>query len=251
MTLARTFEEIEYPATDGEPMGETDLHRKWMVRLWDLLSYHYRGRRVYVSGNLLVYYEAGDPSRYIVPDVFVATDIDPSARRVFEIWEEGKSPDVVFEVTSTSTQEDDMCHKPRLYAEIGVKEYFLYDPTSEYLWPPLQGFRLVDEGYEEFEPDESGALECQELGLLLRLEAGRLVIYDRQTGQPLRTEAEAERLAREAERQALQAERQAREAAEARADAEAQARQAAEQELQRLREQLKPTAYYTQAGTSR
>jgi hypothetical protein len=118
---------------------------------------------------------------------------------------------VAFEVTSKSTRQHDTSFKPRLYAEIGVKEYFLFDPTSEYLLPPLKGFRLAGNSYEEMEPEESGSLVCQELELLLRLEAGRLVIHDRRTDQPLRTEAEAERSAREA----------------------------AEQELQRLREQLK------------
>jgi hypothetical protein len=85
-------------------------------------------------------------------------------------------------------------------------------------------FRWVEGVYRETTPDESGALECQELGLGLRLEAGRLVIYDRQSGQPLLTEAESER--------------QAREAAEERAEAEAEARRTAEEELRRLRARL-------------
>ena len=239
MTLVRTIQEIEYPDTDGQPMGETDLHRNWMIRIFDLLSYYYRDQRVYVGCDLLVYFEEGAPSRFIVPDIFIAAGCDPGDRRIFKTWEEGKSPDVAFEVTSKSTRRHDSSFKPHIYAEIGVKEYFLYDPTSEYLLPPLRGFRLTGESYVEMEPEESGSLVCQELGLLLCLEAGRLVIYDRRTDQPLRTEAESERRAREAEHRAFEAERRAREAAEARAEAEAQARRAAEQELQRLREQLK------------
>jgi hypothetical protein len=46
---------IEYPEWDGQPMGETDLHRDWMVRILDILRYRYRGNRVYVASNLLVY----------------------------------------------------------------------------------------------------------------------------------------------------------------------------------------------------
>jgi hypothetical protein len=30
MSLA--LKEIDYPESDGRPMGETDLHRLWMVR---------------------------------------------------------------------------------------------------------------------------------------------------------------------------------------------------------------------------
>ena len=246
MTLVPAIQEVEYPETDGQPMGETDLHRNWMIRIFDLLKYQFRDQRVYVGCDLLVYFEEGNPSRFIVPDVFVATDTDPGERRIFKTWDEGKGPDVAFEVTSKSTRRHDSSFKPRVYAEIGIKEYFLYDPTSEYLLPPLKGFRLVGESYVEIEPDASGSLICEELGFSLRLEAGRLAIYDCRTGQPLRTEAEAERLARIAEqqtREATEARAEAAEAraeaAEARAEAEAQARQAAEQELQRLREQSK------------
>jgi hypothetical protein len=63
--------EVEYPETDGRPLGETDLHREWMIRMIDLLKYRYRGQRVYVSGNLLMYYEEGDPSHFVVPDPMV------------------------------------------------------------------------------------------------------------------------------------------------------------------------------------
>ena len=146
---------------------------------------------------------------------------------MFKIWEEGKAPDVVIEVTSRSTRRHDSIYKARVYAEIGVKEYFLYDPTGDYLLPPLKGFRWVEGGYREMAPDESGALACQELRLGLRLEAGRLVIYDWHSGQPLLTEAEAER--------------QAREAAEERAEGEAAAHRAVEEELRRLRGRIGAT----------
>jgi hypothetical protein len=59
MTLVQVVEEIEYPENDGEPMGETDLHRNWMVRIHDMLSCRYRDQKVYVGSNLLVYYEEG------------------------------------------------------------------------------------------------------------------------------------------------------------------------------------------------
>ncbi|MBW3541361.1 MAG: Uma2 family endonuclease, partial [Planctomycetes bacterium] len=99
--------EIEYPESDGRPMGETDLHRDWMVRLIELLRYRYRGQRVYVSGDLLVYYEEGNPQKYVVPDTFVVKDCDPGRRRIFKIWEEGRVPDAVFEVTSRKTRRKD------------------------------------------------------------------------------------------------------------------------------------------------
>ena len=45
MNLGPAVIEIEYPESDGKPRGETDLHRKWMNRICDLLSCRYRGQR--------------------------------------------------------------------------------------------------------------------------------------------------------------------------------------------------------------
>lgn len=232
MSLIETTTDIDYPESDGLPMGETDLHRDWMIRLLDMLKYRYRGQRVYVASDLLVYYEEGEPTRYVVPDEFVVLDCDPGRRRTFKIWEEGKVPNVVIEVTSKGTRNEDTKHKPRRYADIGVREYFLYDPTSDYLNPPLRGFRLEDNRHVPIEPGESGALECRELGLLLRLEDGELVMYDAETSERLLTESEAEQRAREEAQRAGEQAQRAREEAEARAVA-------AEKELEKLREQLK------------
>jgi len=210
MSLITTLTDIEYPESDDEPMGETDLHRKWMIRIYDLLSYRYRGQRVYVGSNLLVYYTEGAPHEFVVPDNFVVLDCDPRERRIFQLWKEERVLNVVFEVTSRFTKKRDQVFKPQAYAQIGVKEVFLYDPTGDYLRPVLQGYRSVEGQLTSIERDSAGGLECRELGLLLNLEKRRLVLIDRETGQPLLTEAEA---------------------AKARADT-------AEAELRRLREQI-------------
>jgi Uma2 family endonuclease len=224
MELPTTLE-IEYPETDGQPMGETDLHRQWMYRIIDLLTHRYRDQRVYVTGNLLVYYEEGSPSRFVVPDAMVVKDCDPGVRRTFKLWEEQRIPSAVFETTSRYTKREDTVYKPQLYERLLIPEYFLYDPTADYLPPPLQGHRLVEDKYVRIEPDASGRLLCSELGLWLRLEDGELVMYDCESRLRLLTEAEEERAGHEAERAA-------REAAEA-------AREAAEAENERLRAKLK------------
>lgn len=224
MSFLRTVDEIQYPESDGKPMAETELHQDWMIRLRDIVRLRYHGQRVYVAGNLLVYYQQGDPRRSVAPDLFVVLDCDPGRRRTFKIWEEGKTPDMVIEVTSESTRREDEVTKPQVYARMGVPEYFLYDPTSDYLNPPLQGFRLGRGKYKRIQPDTSGALACERLGLLLRLEESQLQLYDGSTGRPLPTAVEAA----EAGRMAAET---ARAAAEQRA-AELEA------ELQRLRSQM-------------
>jgi len=199
MTLVQTVHEIEYPESDGMPMGETDLHRDWMVRILDILRLRYRGQRVYVASDLLLYYQEGDPTKFVVPDDFVVLDCDPARRNTFKIWEEdNRVPHAVFEVTSRSTRREDEVFKPRVYARIGVPEYFLYDPTSDYLSPPLQGFRIDRGNYTRITPDDTGALRCEQLGITLRLERGNLAMVDARSGQVLRTEAEAAEAARQA-----------------------------------------------------
>jgi len=233
--------QVHYPESDGKPMGETDLHRDEMVRHIEILQDLYEGQRVYVSGDLLVYYVEGNPKKYVVPDAFVVKGIAPRRRRIYKIWVEGKAPDVVFETTSRKTRRKDTIDKPKLYARLGVREYFLFDPEQEYLDPPLQGYRLVADAYERIQPDEAGSLESQELQLSLRMEEDVVQFYRLDTGERLltpreRATREAGQAAREAERAAREAERADQEAE--RADREAEARRSAEAELARLREEL-------------
>src|SRR5277367_603781 len=93
--------EIDYPTSDGKPMAETDLHRKLMIEVIELLDGFFANRSdVYVSGNMLVFYEEGNPRKHRAPDVFVVWGVPKHERENFKIWEEGKAPGVVIEITS-------------------------------------------------------------------------------------------------------------------------------------------------------
>lgn len=214
---------IYYPETDGKPMAESDLHRDFMFYLINLLQRFFQGQQVYVTGNLLVYYEKGNPYKSVAPDCFVVRDVDPGPRTTYQIWEEGRGPEVVFEVSSKTTHNADLTKKMRLYAKLGVREYFIYDPTSDYLDPPLIAYELVDgHGYlpmtplnEEvrlgelaFIPVEGEAPTYQStiLGLRLTLdEANRLCLFDLKTDEQLLSDAEA-RLQAEHHAQQVEAE---------------------------------------------
>jgi Uma2 family endonuclease len=237
MSTADTTYQVEYPETDGEPMGETDLHIHWMIRIRDILKYRYRGERVYVGADLLIYYAEGEPRKFVSPDVFVVKDCDTHFRRIYKLWEEKKPPHVALEVTSRSTRREDEVIKPHRYAGIGVAEYFLYDPSAEYLSPPLAGFRLTDLEYERIEPNDRNQLECRELGLTLELDGLDLVLRDGRSGRVLPTGMEAEEAAREAAEAAREAAESAREAAESAARAAEARASALEEELRRLRGQ--------------
>jgi len=62
---------VHYPETDGKPMAETDRHYRLVTNTRFSLEWHFRQRDdVYVSGNLFVYYEEGNPKKCVAPDVF-------------------------------------------------------------------------------------------------------------------------------------------------------------------------------------
>jgi Uma2 family endonuclease len=185
---------VHYPSSDGKPMAETDLHRDEMVRLITTLQNAFADRSdVYVSGNLLLYYVEGDPRRSVAPDVFVVFGIAKHRREIYKLWEEKAGPAVVIEVTSRTTRREDLEKKRDLYARLGVREYYLYDPRFarlQYLDPPLQGLRLEGEVYRPMATDADGALISEALGMRLHLIDRQLRLFDAHTGALLLSPAE-------------------------------------------------------------
>jgi Putative restriction endonuclease len=106
------------------------------------------------------------------------------------IWEEGKGPDAVIELTSKTTRKEDTVKKFSLYQDIlRVREYFLCDPRAEYLKPSLQGFRLDGQAYKSIEAVK-GRLPSEVLGLHLESEEMGLKLFDPKSGQCVLTSQE-------------------------------------------------------------
>jgi Uma2 family endonuclease len=185
-------------------MAETDWHRDLMVRLIEILQFFYRLRpRVYVSGNLLVYYERGNRRRHVSPDVFVVRGVGNHQRPNYLLWEERKGPEVVIEITSSSTEDEDRRRKRGLYQDtLKVREYFQFDPDGDYLDPPLQGYRLRQGVYQPIRP-RHGRLPSQVLGLHLERDGRILQLWNPQTEEWLPTPAEHAEQRAEQARQAL------------------------------------------------
>jgi Uma2 family endonuclease len=200
VTRQRQVVQVVYPEEDGKPMGETDTHRQAIIDLLVMLDDRYADRPdVYVSGDLFLYHEEGNPRAVICPDVFVAFGVQPGARRTYKVWEEGRPPTVVFEVSSRSTRREDFGSKKATCAMLGVAEYFVYDPLGEYLKPPLQGFRLAGTAYVPIVPGDGGAIESRRLGLRLSVADGKLIVVDSRTGERLLGMAAERQARREAE----------------------------------------------------
>jgi Uma2 family endonuclease len=215
LTTAAT--QVYYPESDGKPMGETDVHIDALIYLREALRDYFRDDpQMYIAGNMLLYYEEGNPAACVAPDVFVVQGVAKGERRTYRLWEESQPPIVVFEITSRGSRLEDLGTKRVVYAMLGVQEYFLYDPLGEYLRPSLQGYRLQEGEYQRVPSESEGRLTSQALGLELRLEEGRLRLVNPTTGERLLTPAEAQAARR----------------------TEAMGRRAAEAELERLRAEL-------------
>ena len=85
---------IDYPSSDGKPMAESDFQFTPLAYARDSLRLHFRDRTdVYVAGNLLIYYEEGNPKARVAPDVFVVLGVPNRDRSSYFLWEDRKAPD--------------------------------------------------------------------------------------------------------------------------------------------------------------
>ena len=159
---------IRRPADGGKrfPTHPADLRRR---RAAAPLSPPPRRVRLRQPADLL---PGGEPSAVVAPDVFVlgAANEDRSSYR---LWQEPKGPDFVLEITSRTTYREDQGKKREVYRTLDVREYWQYDPTGDYLEPPLQGLELSAGEYRRLPgrelADGTLALASAVLGLELRL----------------------------------------------------------------------------------
>ena len=200
--------ETIYPDSDGQPMGETPRHVRTILDSYEILDYWFRDKHdVFVAANMFLYYVRGDPHKHVSPDVFVVKGIPKiktPERRSYRLWEEGKAPSAVLEITSATTWDEDAEDKFNLYQDVlHVGEYFLFDPYSENLKTGLAGYRLVRGKYQVIKPVH-GRLPSKVLELHLENDHGRVRFFNPATRQYLPTIREAreemERLKNELEK---------------------------------------------------
>lgn len=229
----------EYPFSDGRVLMETDPHANSIVAMRNQLQWHFEARpAVYVAGSMAVYWRQGDPSAVVAPDLFVVLGVTKGDRRSYRAWDEGGIvPAFVVEVASGSTSRRDATGKRATYEQIGVREYWRFDPTGKWTAQGLVGWRLADGGYQRVrEEAEVGRYRSEVLGLELRAEGWLLRFRDPILRRDLLTHSEfgralqqTSRALQDAQRERNEAERE-RDEAERRAETEAESRLQAEQE---------------------
>lgn len=208
---------------------ESERHREQMHLLIDTLQDAWRDRRdFYVSGNMAVYFSETQAKKqdFRAPDFFLVLDVERRERKGWVVWEEdGRSPDVVIELISESTEAADRGRKKQIYERaLRVPFYGIYDPLSA----RFDAYELgADRVYHALAPDEHGRVWCAPVGMYLGIHSlawkhlpGPWLRWIDRDGKPL-TDARAH--AEEAETRARDAEDRLRRA---------------EEELARLRDEL-------------
>jgi Uma2 family endonuclease len=187
---------IEYPSSDGEPLAESYLHLYAILTTLEVIKQYLQGRQATVLADQFLYYAQGFPKLRVAPDVMVIFDVPPGGRDSYKVWEEGQVPQVVFEMTSQGTQKQDQEQKKNLYEQLGILEYWLFDPKGEWIEEKLRGYRLEGETYQLITDGVS-----QPLGLRLAVEGELLGFYRLDTKDKLLTPTElAEQLQQERQR---------------------------------------------------
>ncbi len=194
------LESVVYPDSDDEPMAENMVQADAIRAAYLALKGHFLScpNRPLLAGAMLMYYVEGDPTQSVAPDVMAVFGVGTRRRSSYKLWEERKAPDFILEVSSPSSREKDRTTKADLYASLGVREYFLFDPgdqeDAEDLEDPEDGpdgevlcYRSWGTGYLECGRSRSREQELQSetLGLRVRPVGTLLRFRDLETGKDL------------------------------------------------------------------
>src|SRR5262245_34654149 len=99
--------EDDLPYDDGEPM-DSERHLEQLSLLVEQLKLLWKDRDdVYVGGNMAIYFSELQAKKndFRGPDVFVVLDTVKRERKSWVVWQEGgRTPDVVIELLSASTE---------------------------------------------------------------------------------------------------------------------------------------------------
>lgn len=181
--------EIYYSPTDPNAIPETDIHFKLIANLVLTLRTFFQNRAdANVFGDIMFYYERGNPQKFVAPDVMVCFGIDKKPRKTYRLWDENQIvPAVVIEAASQTTWLKDVSAKLALYQKLGVKEYYIYDAEYSNLPASLMAYRLDEFGVLEEVEIENRRIFSQSLNLELVDTGETLRLFNPETNEFLMT----------------------------------------------------------------
>jgi Uma2 family endonuclease len=173
-----TTAEIIYPCSDGEPMADSTIQYKLIVKIKEGCESLFKNDpNVFVAADLLWYPVQGETEISQAPDVMVIFGRPKGDRRSYLQWQEDNiAPQVAFEIRSHNDRQIKMNKKLSFYNRYGVDEYYLYDPENN----DLSGWQRIEGTLEVIEPMEGWV--SPRLGVRFDLGEDGLEIY-RPNGQ--------------------------------------------------------------------
>ena len=214
-----------HPESDSATV-ESDTHE-------DIRAYAVRALRIrhaahpgfYAASDMGLLFERGNPAAVMAPDLLVAFGAGNRRRPSYKLWRE-PVPDLVLELLSPKTWRRDVEAKPGLYEDLGVREFWLFDPLGK-LPRAVNGWRLdADGAYAPVPALPDGGCRSAVLGLDLVACGDGFRFRDPATGKLLPDHAETAA--------ARDREASARRTAEAARDRAESARRAAEARVAEL-----------------
>ena len=239
------YASLDYNPDEPEPMPDAMEQEPVIQEILGIMGSRFTdfGNRpdVFLSSNTILCYDPSNLNVRRQPDIYLSFGVDQGAirrRRIYLPWEAGKPPDLALEVGSLSTGPSDTIVKPRVYAAIGISEYWRFDPSGgDHHGAPMSGWRLVNGAYApvELTTEPDGVLKgySEVMELFLCWDEGWPRFYDQATGTYLENWRQ-ERASLVAKRETLATERAAHEAEQAAHEAERAVLMAENQQLREL-----------------
>lgn len=224
---------------EGEELSQNLFHFLVIEYLLGVLKWLYAGQEVGFASNVSFYHTESSDEPGISPDIAIVDELVinglPNEQLPsYHIGVNGPAPRVVIEVSSPSTWRIDLENKPGRYQELGVAEYFAFDPGRPPLWRDrwlthqrLLGWRRNAAGQMvEIQKRGDGALWSEQLNSWLVLLEGDSFLRLYTPEGVLRIDQ-------------VKFEQLQKQIAEEQAEAEKQQREALERENARLLEELR------------
>ena len=190
---------------DDEGHPESDSAAVESVTHEDVRAYAVRALRIRFAGHpgffaasdLGLLFERGNPAAVMAPDLLVSFGAGHRKRPSYKLWQE-PLPDLVVELLSPKTWRRDVEAKPGLYEDLGVREFWLFDPIGR-LPCAVNGWRLSAGGYAPVPALPDGGCRSAVLGLDLVPHGDGFRFRDPATGELLPDHAETAAAVRAAE----------------------------------------------------